>query len=60
MKAEINSKKLVNGKTISQALGVCRTTIYLWTKDRKIPGYKIGRSIRYDLDEVLEIAKILN
>lgn len=60
MKDNANSKKLVNGEVIARALGVCRTTVYLWARDKKIPAYKIGRSLRYNLDEVLESAKILN
>lgn len=37
---------------LAKALRVCTKTIETWVRERRIPAYKIGRAIRFQLHEV--------
>jgi excisionase family DNA binding protein len=39
---------------------VSRITIHRWTKDGKLPAYRIGRRVYYKESEVLEAVKVIN
>ncbi|MBP7582406.1 MAG: helix-turn-helix domain-containing protein [Spirochaetes bacterium] len=45
-------QKKINGKQLANYLNISNQTVRLWTSQKKIPHYKIGRSVRYDLDEI--------
>jgi len=45
--------QIVDGKTIAAMLGVCEKTIRNWRNGLGLPFRKLGRLIRYDVDEVL-------
>ena len=45
--------KLVGIEKISEILDVNPKTIYDWTSTRKIPHYKLGRLVKFDVDEVM-------
>jgi len=47
-------KKLVGRKTVAEYLGLHEQTVYDRVKEGKIPHIRIGGSIRFDLDEVIE------
>ncbi|MCF7765457.1 MAG: helix-turn-helix domain-containing protein [Verrucomicrobia bacterium] len=45
---------LINKRELSTHLGLTPRTIEIWARAGKIPHYKIGRSVRYRLADVLE------
>lgn len=44
---------LLNYSQVAEILGVSQITVRRWVSERKIPCKKIGRSVRFDLDELL-------
>lgn len=55
MKKKDNIKiLLLNIKEISEYLGVSVQTIYDWVYKEKIPYHKVGRLLRFDLNEINE------
>lgn len=54
------NKTLINDSELAQLLGVSRSTLYHWRKKKWIPFYQIGRNIKYNVDEVLLVAKVLD
>lgn len=49
-----NEKRLVTQKEMMAFTSLSRGALYLLRKQGKIPAYKIGGSVRYDIDEVKE------
>lgn len=45
-------KKYLTVKEIAEELSVAPRTIIKWQRAGRIPYYKIGRAVRFDLDEV--------
>ena len=45
--------KLVGIQKIAEILDTSPKTIYDWTATRKIPHYKLGRLVKFDIDEVM-------
>ena len=45
-------KKLLTRKELADYLGVSEVTIYGWTSKKKIPFRKVGRLLRFDIDEI--------
>ncbi len=50
----------VTAKELSALLKVSDSTIYNLAVSRKIPGFKLGGSWRFDLDEILRLIKEKN
>lgn len=50
--AEPPVRKLVNTKTIAIAVGVSPREVYR-SAERGLPHFRVGRQLRFDLDEVL-------
>ena len=46
--------KLLTKQELAEYLNVKESTVYQWTHYRKIPYIKLGRFLRFDLDEVNE------
>lgn len=46
--------KLINVRDLAVFLSVAPDTIYRLTQDGKIPFFRVGRYLRFDLDKVLE------
>ncbi len=46
-------KRYLTSKDVSEMLAVSRGTIYRLVRDRRLTGYRIGRMLRFDFDEVL-------
>ena len=44
--------KLLNIAQLSEAINVKKKTIYDWTHKKQIPYVKMGRLLRFDLDEI--------
>jgi excisionase family DNA binding protein len=47
------SQHLFTARELGAYLGVSPGTILDWWEAGKIPGFKFGRAVRFDLDEVL-------
>lgn len=48
----------VTAKVLAEHLGVNVQTVYRWAQERRIPHYKMGRSVRYVISEVEESLKV--
>lgn len=46
---------IVKAKELGQYLKLSESTIYKLATDGKLPGFRIGKSWRFDLDEVLRL-----
>ena len=49
---------IVRAKELGQFLKLSESTIYKLAKSNQLPGFKIGDSWRFDLDEVVECIKV--
>lgn len=46
------AKKLLGPKDLASYLNISIETIYAWTSMKQIPFYKVGRLVRFDMDEI--------
>lgn len=46
-------KRLVTSEEISRLLGIPRTSVWYYVRSGILPHYRIGRVMRFDVDEVL-------
>ncbi len=53
----MNQKPLLNVQELSTALNVPVTWIYQQTSQKKIAFIKVGKYVRFDLDEVLQFLR---
>jgi len=44
--------KLVNAREAAKLFGVCTQTIYQKFEGGHLPGYRVGRAVRFDLREL--------
>lgn len=54
---EVEQKILMTIQELSAALQVPVQTIYCWTSNKLIPFMKMGKHVRFDLDDVLTYFK---
>jgi excisionase family DNA binding protein len=45
-------KSFLGIQELSQYLGLARGTLYVWVCHRKIPYFKIGKSVKFDIMEI--------
>lgn len=45
-------KKLIDINQLAEYIGVSTHTIYLWVSQRKIPYVKLGRNLRFRVDDI--------
>jgi excisionase family DNA binding protein len=43
---------LISGREAAKLLSVCERTLYMLTKAGEIPAVRIGRAVRYSVDEL--------
>lgn len=53
-------KGLINTSQLAEFFGVPVSTVYFWTSNKKIPYLKIGKSLRFDPQKVIEHFNNLN
>ena len=54
----LKNMELITRAQAAKALNVSTSTIYNWTRAKKIPHYKIGpRLVRYEKNEIQEFAE---
>ncbi len=51
-------RSLVSADDLSRHLGIKTQTVYLWVRQQRIPFYRVGRLVKFDLDEVLAYFKV--
>ena len=51
------AKLIINAEELAKLLNVHPVTIRKWVASNKIPYYRIGSAIRFNLDEVLEATR---
>lgn len=49
---------IVTAKEVGQYLKLTESTIYKLASDGELPGFKIGKSWRFDMDEILKLIKV--
>lgn len=49
---DIDSPKLLSVDQLAEALGVSRRTVYRLLEEGDVPHYRVGKHLRFDLDEV--------
>ncbi len=47
-------KRFITTKELAEQLGIKMSTVYAWVNQRKISYIKIGRLVKFDVDEVKE------
>lgn len=45
-------KRFIGIKELSEYLDTPVGTLYVWTHQKKIPYYKIGRNVKFDLEKI--------
>ena len=45
-------RRYIGIKDLSQYLGLPKSTLYVWTCQRKIPYLKIGKLVKFDIIEI--------
>jgi len=45
-------KRYIGPQELSEYLGMSIRTIYFWVVQRKIPHFKLGKRVRFDLKEI--------
>jgi len=50
-------KRLINADEASQMIDVRRDTLYRWVSQRRIPYVKVGRSTKFDVEQIEEWIK---
>lgn len=53
-RGRMENKQFLSVKEISQYMGLSTHTVYLWVQLKKIPYYKIGKAVRFNLQEINE------
>jgi excisionase family DNA binding protein len=46
------TRLLISGREAAKLLSVCERTLYMLTKAGEIPAVRIGRAVRYSVDEL--------
>jgi len=49
--------KIVTAKELGEYLRLSESTIYKLAVEGELPGFKIGDSWRFDMDEIIELTK---
>lgn len=53
----VKMKRLLNINEVSEYLGISIRTLYQWTSQRRIPHFKQGNMIRFDIEELDQFIK---
>lgn len=48
---------IVTAKEVGQYLKLTESTIYKLVSEGELPGFRIGKSWRFDMDEILQLIK---
>ena len=45
-------KRFLNSRELARYLGLCEPTVRDWVRLKKVPFYKLGKAVRFDLREI--------
>ena len=48
----VMEKRFLTPRELAEYLGIARGTIYNWLSEKKIPCFKLGRLVKFDLREI--------
>jgi excisionase family DNA binding protein len=51
-------RALVTADVLAEQLGIKTQTVYVWVRQKRLPFYRVGRLVKFDLDEVLAHFKV--
>ena len=51
-------RSLITADILTRQLGIKTQTVYLWVRQKRIPFYRVGRLVKFDLYEVLAHFKV--
>ena len=51
-KTQKNSKEFISDQELRERLGICRTTLYNWRKNKTIPYTRVGKKVFYPWKEI--------
>lgn len=57
MEAAQVTHRLITARQLGEALGLKPNTVLDQWQAGKLPGYKLGRAVRFDLDEILSLSR---
>ena len=49
--------KLISAERLAAIVGVGTQTVWRWSRENRVPCYRVGRTLRFDLNEVLQTLK---
>jgi excisionase family DNA binding protein len=44
--------RLLNAVEAAEFLGISRNSLYIWVREGRVPHYKIGTAVRFDVDDL--------
>lgn len=50
----MNREELVSGEQVGRLLGVSHRTVTRWIGEERVPYYRIGKTVRFDLKRILD------
>jgi excisionase family DNA binding protein len=53
----LTTANIVTAKELDQSLKLSESTIYELASSGELPGFKIGESWRFDMDEIIKVIK---
>jgi excisionase family DNA binding protein len=57
MQAEAVTERLLTARELAEAIGLKPATVLDKWERGEFPGYRFGRAVRFDLDEILELGR---
>ena len=55
-----HSKEFISDRELRERLGICRTTLYNWRKNKTIPYTRVGKKVFYPWKEIKKKLMRLN
>lgn len=53
----MDNDELITAKEVSERFGVCEATVWRWHREKRIPSVKIGRTVRFTINDIKDLMK---
>jgi excisionase family DNA binding protein len=50
--SSVTVPRLLNAVEAAEFLGISRNSLYIWVREGRVPHYKIGTAVRFDVDDL--------
>lgn len=50
--SSVTVPQLLNAVQAAEFLGISLNTLYIWTRDGRVPHFKIGVAVRFDVEDL--------